>query len=108
MRQIVTAFKDESFDGFTRAVESAFVLHQAYPRHREALAGKTGPRPKYVAPELFPPLKERFTANLQDGAADKVRRSCIHCHMIQEAQRTVARTAGTLRGSPRPAREKST
>jgi serine protease Do len=42
----------------------------------------------------MPSLKGRFNASLAQGNDQQVRRSCIHCHTVQEAGRATHRLAG--------------
>jgi hypothetical protein len=85
-----TAWEDDvSVDGLAAALLGALDLHAEYPRNKAALAAKIGPVPQFASPELFPLLKDRYTSKV-DYAGDVVK-SCIHCHMIGEAQRQTYR-----------------
>jgi serine protease Do len=50
------------------------------------LAGKKGPVPEITSPEKYPFLNDRYKAALVDEQG-KLAQSCIHCHMIGDAQR---------------------
>ena len=66
-------------------MQGALALHKSFPKTKTALAAKRGPEPEFAQPELYPTFKGKFTANL--NYEGKVVPSCIHCHMIGEAQR---------------------
>jgi hypothetical protein len=92
---------DVSVEGFGATLEGALRLHEKLGGDAGAglhalLAAKRG-RPLDVGrPEEFPSLKGKYTAALDWSG--KVVPSCIHCHMIGEAQRKLHRDAG--RGIP--------
>lgn len=76
---------DVSLPGLAQALTGALALHADYPANRASLAAKRGAPPLFASPELFPSLKDKFTAQLDyDGAVEQ---SCIHCHQIGDAQR---------------------
>jgi serine protease Do len=81
---------DVSLEGFGKALEGALALHAEYPKNKAALAGKRGPAADVRAPEEYPTLRGRFKSHLD--YAGQVAQSCIHCHMVGEAQRVVHRT----------------
>jgi serine protease Do len=77
--------REETTDGFRRALEAALVLHQGYPANRSALAGKQGAPSAYQTPVDLPTLRGKYTRNLDwEG---KVVQSCVHCHQIGDALR---------------------
>jgi len=76
---------DVSVDGLARAMEGTLALHEDFAQVKASLAGKGGPAPKYTSPELFPDLKNKYTAKL--NYEGNVVRSCIHCHQIGDAAR---------------------
>jgi hypothetical protein len=76
---------DVSIEGLARALEGALELHKAWPRDEAALARKRGPAPAFATPERYPDLKAKYTGALD--YAGKVVPSCIHCHMIGDADR---------------------
>ena len=82
---------DVSLEGFAKALDAALELHAKYPGNREALARKRGPAPEHTSPEQMPTLKGRFSPELDWQG--KVVPSCIHCHMVAEAQRSGFRRA---------------
>lgn len=85
---------DVSVEGLAKALDAALALHAAYPANKADLAGKRGPAPEFATPEKYPGLKDKFTASLdfQGGVA----KSCIHCHQIGEAAKSLARSRGPL------------
>lgn len=80
---------DVSIDGLAQALRGALALHAEYPKNREALAGKRGPKPDVPVPEQYPSLRGKYGPKLD--YAGKVVPSCIHCHQIGEAQRQLYR-----------------
>ncbi len=86
------AAKDISLEGLRKALAAALTLHRDYPKNAAALAGKRGPAPKYAVPEQMPPLTSRhYTAQLDYNG--KLAASCIHCHMVGDAERKMFRDA---------------
>jgi hypothetical protein len=81
---------DVSLESFGKALERALALHAEYPKNRAALAAKRGPASDVRAPEEYPTLSGRFKSHLDYSG--QVAQSCIHCHMVGEAQRAVHRT----------------
>lgn len=81
-----TAWLDDvSVDGLVQAMQGALALHKSFPKTKATLAAKRGPEPEFAQPELFPTFKGKFSSNL--NYEGKVVPSCIHCHMIGDAQR---------------------
>jgi hypothetical protein len=83
---------DVCIEGLAKALQGALELHADYPKNKAELASKTGPAPEFASPEKYPTLKDRYTAKL--NYEGQVVPSCIHCHMIGEAQRQVYRSKG--------------
>jgi hypothetical protein len=83
---------DVSLEGLAKALQGALDLHAEYPKSKSQLAGKTGPAPDFASPEKLPMLKDRYKSTL--NYEGQVVQSCIHCHMVGEAQRQVYRAAG--------------
>lgn len=83
---------DVSLKGLAEALRGALALHEGYPGNKAMLAAKTGPKPSYSSPELFPSLKDKFTSKL--NYEGDVVKSCIHCHQIGDAVRDELRTNG--------------
>src|SRR5262245_30458158 len=83
---------DVSLEGFGKALEGALALHAEYPKNKAALAAKRGPAADVRAPEEYPTLRGRFKSQLDYSG--QVAQSCIHCHMVGEAQRAARRAAG--------------
>ena len=77
-----------SLDGLAKALEGALDLHASYPKNKETLAAKIGPKPLFPVPEKFP-LLGKYGPEL-DYKGD-VLRSCIHCHQIGDAIKDVYR-----------------
>jgi S1-C subfamily serine protease len=75
-----------------KALEAALALHADYPNNRESLAGKRGPAPEAKSPELLPALKDKYGPSLDYEG--NVVKSCIHCHQIGDAQRSLYRSQG--------------
>lgn len=81
---------DVSLKGLAEALQGALELHADYPANKSSLVGKTGPRPLYDRPELFPALKDKYTSSL--NYSGDVVKSCIHCHQIGDAARDYYRS----------------
>lgn len=81
---------DVSIEGLAKALQGALDLHKQHPATKAALAGKRGPIPEVTSPENYPLLKDRFKPAL--NYAGEVAKSCIHCHMIGDAQKTMERS----------------
>ena len=75
---------DVSIEGLARALEGALELHKAWPRDQAALAKKRGPAPSFPVPEKYPSLAGKYRPTLDYEG--KVVPSCIHCHMVGEAE----------------------
>jgi hypothetical protein len=80
-----------TLDGFRRAMEGALEVHRGYPGNRDALQGNLPPAPKFKTPENFPSLRGKFQPTLELGK--NLRKSCMHCHQIHDAERKEYRTA---------------
>ena len=83
------AARDISMEGFRKAMEAALELHRNYPANKTSLAGKKGPAPRFQRPEEYPSLTGKYKATLDYEG--KVVQSCMHCHMISEAERKLHR-----------------
>jgi len=84
------AEKDISIEGFRHALAAAWELHKQYPRNKQSLAGKQ-PKPVNIkSPEQYPHLAGKYKPALDYEGA--VVRSCLHCHQVREAERTLYRT----------------
>lgn len=86
------AERDISIEGFSKAMQKALQLHKAYPSNKDALAGKVAPFSQFDIPQAFPHLEGRFQPWLDFEG--KVAASCIHCHMVGEANRRFHRSKG--------------
>ena len=51
---------DVSLKGLAEALQGALDLHADYPANKDSLAAKTGPKPLFERPELFPSLKDKY------------------------------------------------
>lgn len=81
--------REETTDGFRRALEAALELHENYPGNRALLAGKQGKPTEFETPVNMPALSARYNRSLDwDG---EVLKSCVHCHQIGDALRAVHR-----------------
>lgn len=76
---------DVSLKGLAEALQGALELHANYPANKDSLIAKTGPKPLFERPELFPSLKDKYTSSL--NYSGDVVKSCIHCHQIGDAVR---------------------
>ena len=90
------AEKDVSIEGFAKAMEKALALHRAYPGNRTALEGKKAPYSEFAIPQDYPHLEGRFQPWLDFEG--KVAASCIHCHMVRDADRRYRRHQGSPLG----------
>lgn len=81
---------DVSIEGLSKALQGALDLHAQYPKNKEALAGKRGQPLEVESPEKFPALKDKYKATINFEAG--VVQSCIHCHQVGDAQRSLLRT----------------
>ncbi len=84
------ARQDVSIEGFRKAMEGALELHKRYPVNKQSLTGKTGPAPKFAAPERYPSLG-RFSATVAPGGP-RHNNKCIHCHQVHAADVNYLRT----------------
>ena len=84
------ADKDISLEGLREAMKAALALHADIETHRPALVKKRGPEPAHATPLDFPSL-DRFEEKLDYEG--KLAGSCVHCHMIPEAERKEFREA---------------
>ncbi len=82
---------DVSIEGFARTLQAALALHADYPANRASLATKRGPAADIAVPEELPTLKATGKYGPRLDYEGKVVESCIHCHMVGEAQRMVYR-----------------
>jgi hypothetical protein len=89
---------DVSIEGLAQALRGGLELHAQYPKDREALTAKRGPKPEFPSPEKYPSLRDKYGPQLD--YTGKVVASCIHCHQIGDAQRQVYRD----RHEPLPAK----
>lgn len=84
--------KDVTLEGFKKALEGALELHRGYPANKASLAGKQGRPMTAKTPLDYPMLNEKYKPELD--WAGKVVGSCIHCHMLRDAERTTLRSTG--------------
>ncbi len=81
--------QDSDTASFKAVLEGALELHRGYPANKAALAGKQGAPLAVTDPLQLPQLAGKYQRTLDwDG---KVVQSCVHCHQISDANRTVAR-----------------
>lgn len=79
---------DVSLDGLAKAMEGALALHAEYPKNKDLLAAKRGPKPLFAVPEKFPSLG-KYKSELDYKG--NVVQSCIHCHQVGDAIKNVYR-----------------
>ncbi len=84
--------EDVSLAGMATALRGALDLHARFPAVKSQLAGKRGQPLEVASPELYPSLKDQFTAALDYEG--NVVKSCIHCHQIGDARREWYRQRG--------------
>lgn len=84
--------QDVSLPGMAKALQGALWLHENLSTVRQSLAGKTGPAPDFPSPEKYPALSDKYTDQLDQTG--NVVSSCIHCHQIGDAQRSMYRESG--------------
>jgi serine protease Do len=85
------ADRNLSLEGFAEALRGALELHAEGPKAAARLAAKKGPPPRRPTPEAFPSLSRYGKELAQKG---RVAASCIHCHQVREAERSLLRDAG--------------
>ena len=80
---------EKTTTGFKRALESALEIHQDYPANKESLSGKQGKAMPVKDPLELPGLAGKYKRELDwEG---KVVQSCVHCHQVSDAVRTMYR-----------------
>ena len=81
--------QDRTTAGYKQALEGALAIHRGYPSNKDLLKGKQG-RPMPVNDPLqLPELAGKYKRELDwDG---KVVQSCVHCHQVSDAVRSVYR-----------------
>jgi len=87
------AESDVSIEGLAKAMQKALDLHRDYPRNRVSLKPKTAPYSQFDIPQDYPHLEGRFQPWLDFEG--KVAASCIHCHMVRDADRRYHRNQGS-------------
>ncbi|HEV8543146.1 MAG TPA: thioredoxin family protein, partial [Verrucomicrobiae bacterium] len=81
--------QEKTTAGFKNALDAALVIHRGYPANKEALRGKQGGPVPVTDPLQLPQIAGKYHRTLDwEG---KVVQSCVHCHQIGEAMRTVYR-----------------
>ena len=85
------ATSEISMEGFRKSLAAALEIHRGYPANKGQLVGKKAAESRYKVPEAYPSLRGRFKPTLATGK--NVARSCMHCHMVQAAERKVFRSA---------------
>jgi serine protease Do len=86
------AERNISLESLREALAGALELHRGYPANKAVLAGKQPLPSKYKTPEDYPTLAGRYKPTLDYEG--KVAQSCMHCHMVGEAQKAVYRVEG--------------
>src|SRR5688572_938895 len=78
---------EKTTSGFKGAMESALAIHRGFPGNKESLRGKQGKTMLVKDPLELPGLAGKYKRELDwEG---KVVQSCVHCHQISDAVRTV-------------------
>jgi serine protease Do len=83
--------EDISLKGLRRAMEAVLQMHANAKTIKPSLAGKQVTPSRYKTPLDYPSLASRFGTKL--NYEGNVVRSCMHCHQVREAERTVYREA---------------
>lgn len=81
--------EDRATAGFRATLEAALAVFKNYPANKAALAGKQGAAMPFKTPVEIPSLAGRYSKDLDWHG--KVVQSCVHCHQIGDALRTVVR-----------------
>lgn len=84
--------EDISLKGLRKALETALEMHTNAQAIKPLLAGKQVKATEYKTPLDYPSLANRFGTKL--NYEGNVVKSCMHCHQVREAERTVFRAAG--------------
>lgn len=84
--------EDISLTGLRKAMEAALQMHANARTIKPSLAGKQVTPTEYKTPLDYPSLATRFGSKL--NYEGNVVKSCMHCHQVREAERTVFRAAG--------------
>lgn len=80
---------EKTTTGFKRAMESALDLHRGFPANKDSLRGKQGRSMPVKDPLELPQLAGKYKRELDwEG---KVVQSCVHCHQVSDAVRTMYR-----------------
>ena len=84
--------QDRTTAGYKMALEGALAIHRGYPENKGSLMGKQG-RPMPVKDPLqLPELAGKYKRELDWGG--KVVQSCVHCHQVSDAVRSMYRSDG--------------
>ena len=80
---------EKTTSGFKGAMESALAIHRSFPGNKESLRGKQGKAMPVKDPLELPGLAGKYKRELDwEG---KVVQSCVHCHQVSDAVRTMYR-----------------
>jgi serine protease Do len=80
---------EKTTTGFRKAMESALEIHRGFPGNKESLKGKQGRAMPVKDPLELPQLAGNYKRELDwEG---KVVQSCVHCHQVSDAVRTMYR-----------------
>lgn len=83
---------DQTTAGYKAALEAALDLHAGYPGNKEALKGKQGLPLPVKDPLQLPGLAGKYKRQLDwEG---QVVQSCVHCHQVGDAVRSMHREKG--------------
>lgn len=81
--------QESDLASYRRSLEAALEIHRGYPANRERLAGKQGQPMPFRSPLEIPGLAGKYQRTLDWRG--KVVASCLHCHQIGDAIRTLHR-----------------
>lgn len=80
---------DISLDGLRATLEAGMELFGRYDAEKAALEGKQVQQARFAAPEEYPRLRGKYKSTLDYEGS--VAASCIHCHMVGEAEKAFFR-----------------
>ena len=86
--------QDRTTAGYKHALEAALAIHRGYPANKDSLKGKQGKPMPVNDPLQLPELAGKYKRELDwDG---KVVQSCVHCHQVSDAVRSMYRSEKKL------------
>ena len=82
-----------SIEGLKATMDRVLKLHANYPNNKEELKGKRGKQKPYKTAMEMPGLPK----NAKRFKETTTRKTCIHCHMIHDAENQFAQKSGTFK-----------